>query len=73
MVRNVRSMGGRGRVLDNVFIERFWRSLKQKKIYLTELYSVRDAKTAIAEYMDFYNLKHLKNWTLAVLTSSSCQ
>ncbi len=51
------SMDGRGRALDNVFIERFWRSLKQEKIYLVELYSVRDAKIAIEEYMDFYNLK----------------
>ena len=31
------SMDGRGRALDNVFIERFWRSLKQEKIYLVEL------------------------------------
>ena len=51
------SMDGRGRALDNVFIERFWRSLKQEKIYLVELYSVADAKKAIANYMDFYNLK----------------
>lgn len=51
------SMDGRGRALDNVFIERFWRSLKQEKIYLVELYSVKEAKIAIAEYMDFYNLK----------------
>jgi len=51
------SMDGRGRALDNVFIERFWRSLKQEKIYLVELYSVNDAKMAIDEYMNFYNLK----------------
>lgn len=51
------SMDGCGRALDNVFIERFWRSLKQEKIYLVELYTVRDAKMAIADYMDFYNMK----------------
>lgn len=51
------SMDGRGWALDNVFIERFWRSLKQEKIYLVELYSVKEAKMAIAEYMNFYNLK----------------
>lgn len=51
------SMDGRGRALDNVFIERFWRSLKQEKIYLLELNSVADAKTAITEYMDFYNYR----------------
>ncbi|HLX53585.1 MAG TPA: IS3 family transposase [Aquella sp.] len=51
------SMDGRGRALDNVFIERFWRSLKQEKIYLIELNSVYDAKMAITEYMEFYNCK----------------
>ena len=51
------SMDGRGRALDNVFIERFWRSLKQEKIYLVELNTVQEAKTAINEYMEFYNFK----------------
>jgi putative transposase len=51
------SMDGRGRALDNVFIERFWRSIKQEKIYLMELNSVYDAKMAIREYMAFYNFK----------------
>jgi len=49
------SMDGRGRALDNIFIERFWRSLKQEKIYRMELQAVKDAKAAIAEYMVFYN------------------
>ena len=49
------SMDGKGRALDNVFIERFWRSLKQEKIYLLDLTSVKDAKNAIKEYMHFYN------------------
>ena len=51
------SMDGRGRALDNVFIERFWRSLKQEKIYLVELNSVQEARTTIAEYMEFYNFR----------------
>ncbi len=51
------SMDGKGRALDNVFIERFWRSLKQEKIYLVELYTVSDAKIAIADYMNFYNME----------------
>ena len=50
-------MDGCGRALDNVFIVRFWRLLKQEKIYLVELYSVNDVKKVVAEYMDFYNLK----------------
>ncbi len=38
------SMDGKGRALDNVFIERFWRSLKQEKIYLIILNTVKEAK-----------------------------
>src|SRR6202453_3340679 len=53
------SMDGKGRALDNVFIERFWRSLKQEKIYRMELYTVKDAKTAISEYMLFYNTQRM--------------
>lgn len=49
------SMDGKGRALDNVFIERFWRSLKQEKIYLLDLTNVKDAKNAVKEYMEFYN------------------
>lgn len=49
------SMDGRGRALDNIFIERFWRSLKQEKIYLSDLQSIADASVAISEYMLFYN------------------
>ncbi len=65
---NIRiSMDGRGRALDNVFIERFWRSLKQEKIYLLELSSVLDAKVAISEYMDFYNRKR-KHQSLDYIT-----
>jgi putative transposase len=50
-------MDGRGRALDNVFIERFWRSLKQEKIYLMDLQSVQQAQGAIADYMKCYNTK----------------
>ena len=49
------SMDGKGRALDNVFIERFWRSLKQEKIYRFDLTTVKEAKDAISEYMNFYN------------------
>lgn len=51
------SMDGKGRALDNVFIERFWRSIKQEKIYRLDLASVIEAKHAIKEYMQFYNYK----------------
>lgn len=49
------SMTGKGRCLDNVYIERFWRSLKREKFYLFEYGSIRELKKDIAEYMDFYN------------------
>lgn len=49
------SMDGKGRALDNVFIERFWRSLKQEKIYRIDLTSVKEAKKAISDYIEFYN------------------
>jgi putative transposase len=46
-------------VLDNVFIERFWRSLKQEKIYLIILNTVKEAKNAITSYITFYNQKRM--------------
>ena len=49
------SMDGRGRALDNVFVERLWRSLKQEKVYICEFRTVREAKLGIDEYFDFYN------------------
>jgi putative transposase len=48
-----------GRALDNVFIERFWRSLKQEKIYLIILNTVKEAKNAITDYITFYNRKRM--------------
>ncbi|WP_341794824.1 IS3 family transposase [Rickettsia endosymbiont of Rhinocyllus conicus] len=53
------SMDGKGRALDNVFIERFWRSLKQEKIYLMVLNTVKEAKNAITDYINFYNRKRM--------------
>jgi putative transposase len=53
------SMDGKGRALDNVFIERFWRSLKQEKIYIIILNTVREAKNAISDYMSFYNTERM--------------
>lgn len=53
------SMDGKGRALDNVFIERFWRYLKQEKIYMIILNTVKEAKNAISDYMSFYNKKRM--------------
>ena len=49
------SMDGRGRWMDNVFIERLWRSLKHEDIYLKGYADGREAKPGIAEWIAFYN------------------
>ena len=49
------SMDGKGRALDNVFVERLWRSVKQECVYLRDWESVREARIDLAEYFDFYN------------------
>ena len=49
------SMDGRGRCLDNVFIERLWRSLKYEAVYLHELRDGFAAERVIAEWMTFYS------------------
>ena len=49
------SMDGRGRALDNIFIERFWRSLKYELIYLHEYLTVPDLTTDLVEYFLLYN------------------
>ena len=49
------SMDGKGRWLDNVFIERLWRSLKTECVYLNAFDSVRDATRQIGCWIDYYN------------------
>lgn len=49
------SMDGRGRALDNVFIERLWRSLKYERVYLNDYGTVAELKTGVREYFEFYN------------------
>lgn len=51
------SMDGRGRWMDNVFIERLWRSLKYEDIYLKGYTDGREARAGIAAWIAFYNLK----------------
>ena len=51
------SMDGRGRCMDNIFIERLWRSLKYEAVYLHELTDGFRAERVIAEWIDFYNTK----------------
>lgn len=49
------SMDGRGRALDNIFTERFWRTIKYEEVYLKEYDSVRGAERQIGNYIAFYN------------------
>ncbi len=49
------SMDGRGRFMDNIFIERLWRSLKYEAVYLHELTDGFKAEGIIGEWIDFYN------------------
>ena len=49
------SMDGKGRALDNVYIERFWRSLKQEKIYLNPPNGGVDLYQKVKDYVHFYN------------------
>jgi putative transposase len=49
------SMDGRGRCMDNIFIERLWRSLKYEAVYLHELTEGFKAERVIGEWIDFYN------------------
>jgi putative transposase len=49
------SMDGKGRWMDNVFIERLWRSLKYEQVYLSEYTTGSEARAGITWWMDFYN------------------
>lgn len=49
------SMDGRGRALDNVFVERLWRTVKQEHVYLHDHATVWEAEEGLAEYFRFYN------------------
>jgi len=49
------SMDGRGRCMDNIFVERLWRSLKYEEVYLKDYDSVTEARTGIDRYFQFYN------------------
>jgi len=51
------SMDGRGRWMDNVFIERLWRSLKYECVYLREFATGHDADREIGVWLDYYNTK----------------
>ena len=49
------SMDGKGRWIDNVFIERFWRSLKYEEVYLYAYADLKEAKRGVERYICYYN------------------
>jgi putative transposase len=51
------SMDGRGQWVDNVFIERLWRSLKYEEIYLWSHGTLPEVEAGVARWMDFYNFR----------------
>ncbi len=53
------SMDGRGRALDNIFVERLWRSVKYEEVYLKDYRSVLEAIQGLRAYFEFYNGERL--------------
>lgn len=53
------SMDGRGRVFDNIFIERLWRTVKYDNIYVQEYQTVSDARAGLREYFGLYNTERI--------------
>lgn len=59
------SMDGKGRWMDNVFVERLWRSVKYEEVYLKAYGSIAEAKSDIGDYLKFYNTER-KHQTLGM-------
>jgi putative transposase len=53
------SWDGRGRALDNIFVERLWRSVKYEEVYLKEYLTVAEAEKGLKAYFQFYNQDRL--------------
>jgi putative transposase len=53
------SMDGKGRVFDNIFIERLWRTVKVEEVYLRDYETVTEARYYLGRYFDLYNNKRL--------------
>jgi putative transposase len=50
-------MDGRGRFMDNIFIERLWRSIKYEEVHLKAYAAGREARAGIGSWMTFYNFR----------------
>lgn len=65
------SMDGRGRALDNIFVERLWRTVKYEDVYLKGYQTIPEVQEGLKDYFDYYNmerrhssLKHNTPWTV---------
>ena len=52
-------MDGKGRALDNIFVERLWRSVKYEWLYLNEFRTVAELQRGLEKYFQFYNDERL--------------
>ena len=53
------SMDGKGRVFDNIFVERLWRTVKVEEVYLRDYQTVAEATLSLGRYFEFYNNERL--------------
>src|SRR2546425_864699 len=53
------SMDGKGRALDNILTERFWRTLQYEEVYLHDQANPKEARRGSSNYFDFYNQQRL--------------
>jgi putative transposase len=60
-------LDGKGRYSDNIFVERFWRTMKYREVCFKDYTDRRQTKTGIESYFHFYN-KHRPNQTMAYRT-----
>jgi len=53
------SMDGQGRVFDNIFVERLWRTVKVEEVYLRDYQTVAEVRSGLGRYLAFYNHERL--------------
>ncbi len=66
------SMDGKGAWRDNVFVERFWRSIKYEEVYLRAYETATDAKASIGRYIAFYNERRPHSSLGGLTPDSAC-
>ena len=70
-------MDGRGRYLDNIFVERLWRSVKYENVYLCGYQTIPEARRGLTTYFEFYNKERyhqsLNNKTPSAVYTGSVQ